>query len=78
MAWTETGNIRGPQGPQGNPGDQGPQGNPGQTGEAGPAGANGARGSRWFTGTGAPGTISGSAVGDMYLDTSNGDTYELS
>lgn len=77
MPWGQVGNIRGPQGPKGDQGNQGPQGNPGLQGDAGPAGSPGARGSKWFTGSGAPGTVSGSAAGDMYLDTSTGNVYEL-
>lgn len=41
----------------------------------GPAGP---RGSKWFTGSGAPGTLSGEQAGDMYLDMASGDVYELS
>jgi len=37
----------------------------------------GARGSLWYTGSGAPGTISGQANGDWYLDTSTGNVWEL-
>lgn len=53
-------------------------------GPAGPAGADGAtgaqgpRGSQWFTGPGTPGTVTGSQPGDMYLDTTSGDVYQLS
>jgi len=60
------------------------QGATGPTGPTGPAGATGAtgptgtRGSLWYTGTGAPGTITGSLPGDMYLDTATGDIYQLS
>lgn len=82
----------GPTGPQGPAGPQGPQGVQGDPGPAGAAGAQGAqgiqgpagvqgpqgtRGSQWFTGTGAPGAIPGSAVGDKYLDTNTGDVYDL-
>lgn len=74
MAWSNTGNIRGPQGPQGTPGAQGPQGTPGAPGADG---APGARGSKWFTGTGAPSSVAGSQVGDYYLNTATGDVYEL-
>lgn len=78
MAWSNTGNIKGPAGSTGSQGIQGPQGNPGTTGAQGTAGTAGARGSQWFTGAGAPGVIGGSAVGDMYLNTTNGDVYTLS
>ena len=37
----------------------------------------GARGSLWYTGSGAPGTISGQANGDWYLDTSTSNVWEL-
>jgi len=43
----------------------------------GSAGSTGARGSLWYTGSGAPGTISGQANGDWYLDTSAGNVWEL-
>jgi hypothetical protein len=33
-------------------------------------------GNAFFTGTGAPGTISGSIPGDIYIDTANGDVYK--
>jgi len=57
-----------------------PQGQTGLTGSQGPignTGATGTRGSQWFTGSGAPGTIGGSLVGDMYLDTASGNVYQL-
>lgn len=38
-------------------------------------GPTGARGSNWYTGTGAPGTITGQASGDFYLDTATGNVY---
>lgn len=50
-------------------GPQGDQGDPGPTG---------ARGATWFTGAGAPTTVPGSMVGDLYLDTATGDVYVLS
>lgn len=47
----------------------------------GPAGANGSdglRGTQWYTGAGVPpASISGSAVGDLYLDTDTGSVYKL-
>lgn len=46
-------------------------------GVQGPAGPQGTRGGAWFTGAGAPTTVANSAAGDMYLDTSNGDVYQL-
>lgn len=73
----------GPQGPQGLQGVAGPEGKAGPQGPAGtqgpqgPAGPSGPRGAKWFTGAGAPGTISGSLPGDMYLDTASGTVYTL-
>lgn len=64
--------VAGPAGPAGPKGDTGAQGPKGPTGDTGP------RGSKWFVGDGAPGTIEGSAVGDMYLDRVSGTTYQLS
>src|SRR5215472_11303343 len=46
--------------------------------QQGATGPTGTRGSLWYTGTGAPGTITGSLPGDMYLDTATGDIYQLS
>lgn len=43
-----------------------------------PVAAIGPRGTNWYSGHGAPGTISGSAPGDMYLDLDNGDVHVLS
>lgn len=71
----------GPQGPKGDTGDtgltgsQGPQGDPGVDGSDG---ADGARGSLWWTGAGSPSGVTGSVAGDLYLDTTNGDVYQLS
>jgi hypothetical protein len=68
-AWVSGGSIQGP------PGAQGPQGPQGATGSQGPSGP---RGTGWFTGSGAPvEPISGSIAGDLYLDVSSGDVYEL-
>lgn len=41
-------------------------------------GPPGPRGTRWFTGSGAPGTLTGQQAKDMYLDRATGDVYELS
>ena len=49
----------------------------GATGAAGGKGDAGTRGSNWYTGSGAPGSISGSSAGDQYLDTTSGDVYTL-
>lgn len=69
MAWTQVANIKGADGAEGAAGAAGADGDDG---------ADGARGSKWFTGSGAPGVVGGSAVGDFYLDTASGDVYELS
>ena len=71
MAWTQVANIKGPTGSTGPQGAQGPQGNPGT------AGAAGACGSLWYTGSGAPGTITGQQTGDLYLDTASGDVWQF-
>ena len=65
----DTGNT-GLKGDKGDPGDPGTPGNPGQTGQ---------RGSKWYAGNGVPtaGNTAGSLPGDMYLDMTSGDTYEL-
>lgn len=45
----------------------------------GSQGIPGARGAKWFTGAGAPpDPIPGSQPGDMYLDTTTGDVYQVS
>ncbi len=75
MAWTQSGNIKGPKGDPGNPGADSTV--PGPPGDPGDDGAPGARGSKWFTGTGAPAGVTGSVAGDMYLDTASGNVYEL-
>lgn len=73
----------GPAGPAGEAGAAGPKGDPGVQGPQGPEGPQGAqgpvgpRGTRWFTGTGAPGSLDGSQAGDMYLDTETGTYYTL-
>ena len=68
MAWTKTGSLKGPKGDPGT----GTKGDQGQKGDPGP------RGSQWFTGSGAPTTVTGSQAGDMYLDVDTGDVYKLS
>lgn len=68
----------GPQGVQGPAGEQGVAGADGATGAAGADGAQGDRGNTWFTGVGAPTTIPGSIVGDLYLDTDTSNVYKLS
>lgn len=69
---------RGPQGVQGPEGDQGPEGPEGPRGPQGVQGPTGVRGSKWFVGDGAPGAVSGSQPGDMYLDRVTGTAYQLS
>ena len=54
------------------------KGEKGDKGDKGDPGTAGASGSRWFTGTGAPGAVSGAVVGDLYLDTASGNVYALS
>jgi hypothetical protein len=44
-------------------------------GPQGPAGPPGATGSKWFNGTGPPGTVTGSADGDYYIDNATGQYY---
>ena len=76
----------GPQGPQGPKGDKGATGPQGDKGNTGATGATGQRGSRWTAGTAITGTsttagifsgtgIADALVNDMYLNTSNGNTY---
>jgi hypothetical protein len=67
----------GPQGPSGSQGADGPTGATGAQGDTGPQGIQGVRGTKWFDGSGVPGTISGQAVGDYYLDAETGVYYEL-
>lgn len=69
---------QGPQGVAGPAGPPGPQGTAGKQGPAGQQGIQGERGSKWWTGAGAPGTISGAMPGDMYLDNDTGTYYQLS
>jgi len=46
-------------------------------GPTGLTGADGAPGEKWFTGSGVPaGSLTGSVVGDWYLNSANGDYYE--
>ena len=68
MAWTKTGNIKGPQGPQGPQGTQGVAGTPGTAGADGAQGAAGTgitfKGSVAAVGNLPP---SGNTQGDAYL-----------
>jgi Collagen triple helix repeat (20 copies) len=70
-AWPAGTSLIGPQGPQGIQGIQGVQGPTGNTG------SQGTPGEKWFSGSGNPGTVSGAINGDWYLDTSDGDVFEL-
>jgi Collagen triple helix repeat (20 copies) len=65
----------GAQGPKGDTGTQGPQGIQGAQGNPGTPGTTGTPGEKWFSGTGAPAGGTG-AVGDWYLNDTNGDVYE--
>lgn len=67
----------GPQGPPGNDGADGAQGPPGNDGADGADGADGIDGNDWRVAAGAPSIIAGDEEGDMYLDTSNGDVYQV-
>ncbi|MDO5623787.1 MAG: collagen-like protein [Pseudomonadota bacterium] len=69
--------VPGPKGDTGNTGADGTPGAKGDAGDAGPAGAAGRDGTRWYTGTGAPGVVSGAQAGDLYLDTGDGSVYVL-
>lgn len=59
------------------PMQKGSKGDAGTNGTNGTNGTDGVRGSRWTSGAGAPGTISGQLNNDFYLNTSNGDVYQL-
>ncbi len=66
------------QGPKGDKGDQGIQGETGPKGDKGDPGENGEDGedgATWLTGTTKPADTLGK-LGDMYLNTSNGDVYQ--
>jgi hypothetical protein len=65
------------QGERGPAGERGPVGDTGERGVQGDAGPAGERGATWFTGVGAPGAVTGSKPGDLYLDTTSGTVYEL-
>lgn len=72
--------FRGPKGDTGATGpqgDTGPQGIQGIQGIQGVQGPSGSRGNTWFTGSGAPGTIVGAVVDDLYLDIDSGTVYKL-
>ena len=83
-----TAGAPGPPGPAGGPpGPEGPEGPQGEIGPPGPAGAPGpmgpqgqpgrAPGEKWFTGAGDPVSVAGAIDGDLYLDTTDGDVFEL-
>jgi hypothetical protein len=72
---------QGATGPTGATGPQGPIGNTGATGPQGPTGNTGAtgnRGSLWYQGSGSPGTVTGQAANDLYLDTITGNVWQFS
>lgn len=69
--------VQGEKGDPGDPGEDGEDGAPGAAGADGADGADGLRGTQWFTGTGAPTTVVGSEVGDLYLDVTDGTVYVL-
>jgi hypothetical protein len=49
------------------------------TGGVGPQGPAGTPGSKWWNGAGAPpDPIPGAVAGDYYLNTTNGDVYQVS
>jgi hypothetical protein len=79
--WVNYGSLQGPQGPTGPQGEQGipgVNGTNGQDGAPGAPGAAGPRGNGWFVGAGAPSEpIAGAVAGDLYLDSANGNVYEL-
>lgn len=43
---------------------------------AGLNGTNGVNGATWWTGAGAPGTVTGAVTGDRYVNTTNGEVYK--
>ena len=76
---------RGPAGPTGETGATGPKGDTGAQGpkgDTGETGATGARGTLWYWGNGSPvegaQALSGSQVGDLYLDMDSGLVWTLS
>ena len=84
MAWSNETNIKGPPGPAGPqgaastvPGPAGPTGPTGPAGSTGAPGGPGTPGEKWFTGSGNPGTVSGAINNDWYLNSANGDYWEL-
>src|SRR5262245_43255065 len=77
--WTLRSDLTGPTGPAGPTGPTGATGSQGPAGATGPPGAQGPAGPAgtaevWWAGAGAPSGATG-AVGDWYLNTSNGDVY---
>lgn len=73
---------QGPKGDKGETGDQGLKGDKGDKGDTGTAGTNGARGTLWYWGNGSPqdgsAALSGSQLGDLYLDMDTGLVWTLS
>lgn len=70
--------AKGDTGAAGATGAKGDKGDKGDAGATGVTGADGARGTKWYSGAGVPGSIAGSAPGDLYLDTADGSVYQLS
>jgi hypothetical protein len=58
-------------------GTAGPPGLPGPAGPIGPQGVPGVPGSKWYTGAGDPVGTSGVVSGDFYLDTTDGQVWQL-
>jgi hypothetical protein len=71
----ELASATGPQGPQGEPGEQGPPGERGPQGDQGPQGEPG--NVRWQGAGPPPAVIVGASAGEMYLDVTTGDLYQL-
>lgn len=69
---------QGIQGPQGIQGITGPQGETGPIGPTGLTGSQGPTGTVWIVGSSAPQFTTVGRIGDLYLNTSNGDLYRLS
>lgn len=63
--WKQVGDLKGPQGPKGDKGDKGEQG------EAG------TRGSLITVAAGAPPADETGLIGDLYIDSSTGDLYQM-
>lgn len=62
MAWTQTGNLKGPKGDTGAPGATGPRGPEGPTGAQGPQGEQGPKGDKGDTGARGPAGVDGKGI----------------